>query len=44
MSAFDDNARDTVYDVIKEFLEEHKVSELLDILRYAVEEKEGYSN
>lgn len=43
MSAFDNNAWDSVYDVIKEFLREHKVSELLTIVQYLVEAKEeGY--
>lgn len=43
MSAFNDNAYDSVYDVIKEFLREHKVSELLTILWYLVDAKEeGY--
>jgi hypothetical protein len=40
MSAFDDNAWDNVYDVIKEFLREHNVSELLTILQSLVEAKE----
>lgn len=43
MSAFDNNAWDSVYDVIKEFLKKHKVSELLTIVQYLVEAKEeGY--
>lgn len=43
MSAFDDNAWDSVYDVIKDFLKEHKISELLKIVQYLVEAKEeGY--
>ena len=43
MSAFNNNAWDSVYDVIKDFLREHKVSELLTILHYIVEAKEeGY--
>lgn len=40
MSAFNDNAWDSVYDAIKEFLKEHKVSELLTILQSLVEAKE----
>ena len=40
MSAFNDNAWDSVYDVTREFLREHKVSELLAIVRYLVEAKE----
>lgn len=43
MSAFSNNAWDSVYYVIKDFLKEHKVSELLTIVQYLVEEKEeGY--
>ena len=43
MSAFDDNAWDSVYYEMKEFLREHKVSELLKILHYLIEAKEeGY--
>lgn len=43
MSAFGNNAWDSVYDIIKEFLREHEVSELLIIVQYIVKEKEeGY--
>lgn len=41
MSAFGNNEKDEVYYAIKNFLEEgHKISELMDILRYAFEEYE----
>lgn len=38
MSAFDNNEKDEVYCVIKNFLDEgHKISELMDILQYVFE-------
>lgn len=38
MSAFGNDEKDEVYYTIKNFLEEgHKISELMDILRYAFE-------
>ena len=41
MSAFDNNEKDEVYCVIKNFLDKgYKISELMDILRYALEEYE----
>ena len=41
MSAFGNNEKDEVYYAIKNFLEEgYKISELMDILRYAFEEYE----
>ena len=41
MSAFDNNEKDEVYYAIKNFLDEgHKISELMDILRYTIEEYE----
>ena len=43
MSTFDDNAFDEVFDVVHEFLKDHKVSELLKIIKEAVEySEEGY--
>ena len=41
MSAFDNNEKDEVYYVIKNFLEEgYKISELMYILQYVFEEYE----
>ena len=41
MSAFGNNVKDEVYCAIKNFLEEgYKISELMDVLRYAIEEYE----
>lgn len=41
MSAFGNEEKDNLYYAMKEFLSEgHKISELMDILRYALEEYE----
>ena len=40
MSAFGNSSKDSLVDEMKRFLEDHPVSELLDIVRYAVEESE----
>ena len=41
MSAFGNDVKDEVYHAIKNFFEEgYKISELLEIVRYAVESKE----
>lgn len=43
MSMYDDESKDTLYYYMTEFLEEHKVSELLDmvatVVRYEKEEE-----
>ncbi len=45
MSAFGDNEWDDILWEIREFLKNHKISELMEIIRYAIEEKEeGYLN
>ena len=40
MSAFDNNEKDEVVEVVSVFLENHKISELMDIIRYCIEEYE----
>ena len=41
MSAFGNDLKDEVYDAIKElFVNGYKISDLLEIVRYAVESKE----
>lgn len=43
MSAFDNNEWDNILWEIEEFLKNHKISELMEIIQYAIEEKEeGY--
>lgn len=40
MSAFGNNEKDNLYSEMLEFLENHKPSELLDIVQYALQCKE----
>lgn len=44
MSRYDDNDRDDVADAIEEFLKNHPVSELLEIVADMVQWKELYSD
>ena len=41
MSAFGNDEKDDVYYAVKNFLETHKISELLEIIQYCVESKEN---
>lgn len=41
MSAFGDYEKDNLEYEIRIFLENHKISELLDVVRYCVENKES---
>jgi len=40
MSAFGDYEKDNLEYEIRFFLENHKISELLDVVRYCIEDKE----
>lgn len=41
MSAFGNSEKDNLESEIRDFLENHSISELLDVVRYCVEEKES---
>ena len=41
MSAFGNDEKDEVYKIVRIFLENHTISELLEIIQYCVEEKES---
>ena len=40
MSVFDNNEKDNLLSEIEDFLENHKLSELMEIIRYAIENEE----
>ena len=42
MSMYDDYSKDEVFDYIREFLKEHPIYELLEIVKDAIREIEGW--